>query len=186
MEKKKAEEQARLEKEREQKRIEEERKRVEAHEKWIEEYQDRALRSWLPWGIEIPTTLKFQIKDAIRKALANRSKDEDRWEIERLVKETVSIIIQPFLDAEKAKKKVQLIQRWALPEVENYIKAQGLEAYVDEESKEKIREYVHNHFIKVLVGNEVIISSSQVTDFLDTFFKPIREKIRDAQEKERR
>ena len=72
-----------------------------------------------------------------------------------MVKETVQATIQPYLDEQRRpKRKVQLIRLWAVPKIEDYIRDQGLEAYVNEESKRKIKEYVHNHFMKVLVGNE--------------------------------
>jgi hypothetical protein len=189
-----AEEEAKLEKERERKRIEEEQKRAEAHEKWIQEYQDQALSWWLPWGLSIPSTLKFEIKDAIAKVLKNRSQSEDSYEIERLLKETVNAIIEPYLKEQEEKrrieeskrretKKVQLIQS-ALSEVDDYIRAQGLEAYVDQQTREKVKEYIREHFMKTLTGNERFIPSYDIREVLDSVFKNLKEKVTKEKEAE--
>jgi len=186
MQKAQAEEEARIAREREQEQLAEERSRLADREKWIEEYQNKALTWWLPRGISITTTLRFQIKDEIKKALVNRSEDEDQWEIERLVRETVNIIIQPFLDEQKARRKLQLIQLQVLPKVEPYIRSAGLGAHVDAETQEKAKEYVYDHFMKTLTGNELIIPSHQVTELLNNFFRPIKEKVRGIQEEQER
>jgi len=187
-ERKKAEveEEDRFEREIERAVLAEEQEKARKHFKWVEGWKEWALTWGVPRGVSIPADVKFKVKDGVGKVLIDRSEHESKWDIEELVKITTQSVLQPYLDKVKVEKKTRLIQLYALPKIEDYIRDQRLEAYVDEESKGKIREYVRNHFMKVLVGNEVIISSSQVTDFLDTFFKPIREKIRDAQEKERR
>lgn len=181
-----AEREARLEKERERERLEDERRRLADREKWIQGYQDKALTSWLPRGIQITSILRFQIKDEVKKVLANRSEDEDRWELERLVKETINGVIEPYLTDQKAKNKTRLIETWAIPEVERYIHAQGLAAYVDEESKSKIKEYVRSHFMKKLTGTEYFILSHEVHGLLDASFMTIKEKIKQVQEQERK
>jgi predicted transcriptional regulator len=184
--KKRAEREARIREEMKQEALAEKRRKLAEREEWIQEYQNKALTSWLPRGISITSTLRFLIKDEVKKVLANRSESEDRWEIERLVKETVNIIIQPFLDAEKSKKKVQLIQLYALPKIEDYLSAKGLSGYVDEKGKGEIIEYVRNHFMKTLIGTEAVIWPNEIFNLLDAFLKPVKEKVREAQEKEQR
>lgn len=186
LEKVMAEEEVRIQEEVERQVLQEERERKEKYQKWVKSWQDWALDSGVPRGVSIPADIKFRIKDTVVKALMDRSEHEDRWDIEELVKITTQSVLQPFLDKIRAEKKIRLIESWAFPQVEDYIREQGLEAYVNEESKGKIKEYVRNHFTKVLVGNESIIFSYQVRELLDNFFKPIKEEIKEAKEEERR
>ena len=175
------EEQVRLEKELERRRIEEQQNRAEAHQKWVEEWQEWALTQGVS-RISIPADIKFRIKDAVAKALMDRSEQENRSDIEELVKITIQSILQPFLDKVKAEKKSRLIETWAFPQIEAYIGAQGLGGYLSEESRGKIREDVKNHFIKVLTGNEAVIWPNEIFDLLDTSLKSIKEKAREARE----
>ena len=178
------EEEVRIERERERRRIEAERKAIEAHTRWVGEWQEWGLSNAIPRGVSIPVDIKFRIKDAVAKALMDRSEQEN--DIEELVKITTQSVLQPFLDKMRAEKKIRLIESWAFPQIDTYIKAQGLEGFLNEEGKGKIREDVKNHFMKVLSGSESFIFSFQVADFLDIFLKPLKEKVRGAREEKGR
>lgn len=181
-----AEEEDRFEREIERQMLAEEQERTKQHLKWIEGWKEWSLTWGVPRGVSIPADVKFKIKDGVGKVLMDRSEQESKWDIEELVKITTQSVLQPFLDKVKAEKKTQLIQLYALPKIEDYIRAQGLTAYVDEETKGKVKEHVRDRFIKTLTGNESFILSHEVTNLLDTFFKPVKEKIKQAQEEERR
>ena len=180
-----AEEEDRFEREIERQRLAEEQERTKQHLKWVEEWKDRALTWWVPSGVSIPADVKFKIKDGVGKVLMDRSEHESKWDIEELVKITTQSVLQPFLDKVKAEKKTRLIQLWALPKIEDYITEHRLQAYVDEEGKDKVREHIRGHFMKTLTGNEAVIFSHEVTNLLDGFLKPIKEKVREMKERER-
>jgi predicted transcriptional regulator len=185
MQKAQVEEEARIAKEIEQEQLTEKQKRLTEREKWVRGWQDWALSREIPRGVSIPADIKFRIKDAVAKALMNRSEQENRGDIEELIKITTQSILQPLLDKVRVEKKIQLIETWAFPQIDTYIKGQGLEGYLNEEGKGKIREDVKNHFMKVLTGTESFIFSFQVTDVLNIFLKPVKESKAETERKAR-
>jgi len=188
-----AEEQARIQKEMERQALQEERERKEKHENWIKGWQNWALDYGIPWGVSLPAEWKFKIKDTVGEVLRNRSQDEPKWDIEQLIKNTINVTIQPYLDELGSKKKVeetkrregrknQLISWMVFPEVDAYLRAQGLDLYIDEETKKKLKEYVRNHFMQTLTGNELIVSPNQVKEFLDKSLRSTKEKVKRMEE----
>lgn len=189
------EEEARVREEIEQERVADERRRLAERERWIQKWQDWALSQGIPWGVSLPTEWKFKVKDAVGEVLKNRSEDEPKWDIEQLVKNTINAIIQPYLDKLEAERKTEEAKRREarkanqiqsnIYQVDSYISSQGLEAYFDQETREEVRKCVHDHFMKTLTGTELsLFIYYEVGKFINTFLKPIREKIREAQEEE--
>jgi len=175
----------------------------EKRQRWIKGWQDWAL-SWgisLPWGVSLPTTLKFQVRDAVAVALQNRSESESDWDIRQLVRETASTITGPFLGeletkrkAEESKrreeeakrkraKKIEFINKALGREVDDYIKRNRLDPYVNEEAKKKIREQIYNHLLETLPEEIWYVPDSQVREILDSALKDTKERAREVERK---
>ena len=78
----------------EEERIAEEKEKRKKHREWIEDRKNYAVNWCLPFGVDIPPSVRFQIKDKIGEVLTNRSEDE--YEINDLIRETVKAVLQPY------------------------------------------------------------------------------------------
>ena len=182
----------------EEERIAEEQVKRKKHQEWIEDRKNYAVNCCLPFGVNIPPSVRFQIKDKVGEVLTNRSENE--YGIYDLIRETVKAVLQPYLDEQEVKreaeelrckgeevkrkraKKIELINR-ALGEVDDYIKRNRLDPYVNEEAKKKIREQIYNHLLETLPDDIRFVPDSQVREILDSALKDTNEKAREVERK---
>jgi len=182
----------------EEERIAEEQEKRKRHREWIEDRKNYAVNCCLPFGVDIPPSMRFQIKDKVGEVLTNRSEDE--YGIYDLISETVKAVLQPHLDEQEVKreaeelrrkgeeakrkraKKTELINR-ALGEVDDYVKRNRLSPYVNEEAKKKIREQIYNHLLETLPDDIWYVSDSQVREILDSALTDTKEKAREDERK---
>ncbi len=209
LQKAKAEQEEKIQRETERKRIEEERRRIEQHRHWIEEQKAWALNWCIPFGVDVPVSIKFQIKDRVGEVLKNRSEGEDRWAIQHLIEETVEEILKPLVDEKKARqeaeklsrkedearrkeektkeersRKIKQIQK-ALEGVDLYISQNRLEPYVNEEVKKKIKDQVYSHLLETLPEGIFFTPTSEVRELLDVILQDTKQKAKQAQEKQK-
>jgi predicted transcriptional regulator len=209
LEKAKAEQEEKIQRETERKRLEEERRRIEQHRHWIEEQKAYALNYCIPFGLDVPVSVKFQIKDKVGEVVKNRGEGEDRWTIQHLIEETVEEILKPLVDEKKARqeaeelrrkeaearrkeekakeeraRKIKQIQK-ALEGVDLYISQNRLEPYVNEEVKKKINAQIYTQLLEVLPEGIFYTPTSEVRELLDLIFWDTKQKKKEAEEKQK-
>jgi predicted transcriptional regulator len=122
---------------------------VERHQKWIEDMQKWALSNCIPFDVDIPSSLKFQITDEVGKVLENRHERENMWEIRRLIEESVKGLVQSYLDEQEAERKAEEADRnrirkaqlitSALGEVDRCVFINRLESYLNENARNRMQ-----------------------------------------------
>lgn len=193
-----AEREFHLQRIREAEEAREKEEKAERHEQWIMRWQQWALSEVIASDVSLPVDVKFTIKNETRKLL--ESMPEDEPDTEELVRSKVETIIKPYLeqmeqarriaeekrkqeeDRKRKERRDEFINK-ALKEVDIYVCEGSLDRWVNEETKNKIRNLIKNHLTETLPQDIIFPPYASVRKILESAFEGVKERVREVEEK---